>query len=109
MGRDVGCRDRPPTIDGHAAQTLSAANHGFVGDKATRETLVGVQQQLPGLLVDEKDLTCVGANHSQCGLESAPQYLIQILGAIDLGGDGGEGRQLLGPSSIRQSLFLSIQ
>ena len=65
---------------------------------------MGVEDQIPCLLVHQKDLTRVFANDLQRGLERASQDLVQVLGAIHLGGDAGQGGEFGGARTIRQRI-----
>jgi hypothetical protein len=50
-----------------------------------------VQYQVTGLVVEQKDLPRVLADDFQRGLKCASQDLVQVLGAVDLGSDAGQG------------------
>ena len=65
---------------------------------------MGVEDQVPSLLIHQKDLTRVLANDLQRGLERASQDLVQVLGAIHLGGDAGQGGEFGGARAIGQRI-----
>ena len=72
MGGDVGGHDQAAaTAAARPHRHSSRTDDRFVGDKGIGQALVGVQDQFAGLLVDEKDLASIHADHLQRGLQGA--------------------------------------